>query len=80
MIEARGRGFDKIKEACAKYDGHLPEYNISASGIMALCKACDKYMELLNGKSHPVHDEQDDEQDIIIQKVAMCHNFCCTTF
>jgi len=48
MIEAWGRGFDKIKEACAKYDGRLPEYNISASGIMVLCKACDKYLELLN--------------------------------
>ena len=49
MIEAWGRGFDKIKEACAKYDGRLPEYNISASGIMVLCKACDKYLELLSG-------------------------------
>ncbi len=50
MIEAWGRGFDKIKEACAKYDGPLPEYAISASGIMVLCKACDKYLELLYGK------------------------------
>lgn len=49
MIEAWGRGFDKIREACAKYDGPLPEYNISASGIMVLCKACDKYLELLFG-------------------------------
>ena len=48
MIEAWGRGFDKIKEACAKYNGRLPEYNISVSGIMVLCKACDKYLELLN--------------------------------
>lgn len=35
MIEAWGRGFDKIKDACAKYDGRLPEYTISASGIMS---------------------------------------------
>ncbi len=28
MIEAWGRGFEKIKEACAKYDGPLPKYNI----------------------------------------------------
>lgn len=27
MIEAWGRGFDKIKEACAKYDRCLLEYN-----------------------------------------------------
>ncbi len=53
MIEAWGRGFDKIKEACVKYDGRLPEYNISASGVMVLCKACDKYLELLFGyKNH----------------------------
>ncbi len=49
MIEAWGRGFEKIKETCEKYGGRLPEYNISASGIMVLCKACDKYLELLNG-------------------------------
>ena len=52
MVEAWGRGFEKIKEACAKYDGRLPEYNISASGIMVLCKACDKYLELLNGNEN----------------------------
>ncbi len=55
MIEAWGRGFDKIKEACAKYDGPLPEYAISASGIMVLCKACDKYLELLRDDGY--HDQ-----------------------
>ncbi len=59
MIEARGREFDKIREACAKYDAPLPEYNISASGIMVLCKACDKYLELLHGELHPVQREQE---------------------
>ena len=49
MIEAWGRGFEKITEACRKYDGPLPEYDINADGIMVLCKACDKYLELLNG-------------------------------
>ena len=52
MIEAWGRGFDKIREACEKYDAPLPEYNISASGIMVLCKACDKYLELLSGNEN----------------------------
>ncbi len=52
MIEAWGRGVDKIKETCAKYDGHLPEYNISVSGIMVLCKVCDKYLDLLNEETH----------------------------
>ena len=31
MIEAWGRGFDKIKEACARYEGPLPEYDINKS-------------------------------------------------
>ena len=52
MIEAWVRDFDKIKDACAKYDGRLPEYNIGASGIMVLCKACDKYLELLKGNEN----------------------------
>jgi ATP-dependent DNA helicase RecG len=50
MIEAWGRGFEKIKEACGLYDGSLPEYEINESGIMVLCKACDKYLELLSTK------------------------------
>ena len=44
-----GRGFDKIKEACARYDGPPSEYNISKSGDVVLCKACDRYLELLLG-------------------------------
>ena len=50
MIEAWGRGFEKIKEACGLYNGPLPEYEINESGIMVLCKACDRYLELLSGK------------------------------
>lgn len=67
MIEAWGRGFEKIKEACAKYDGCLPEYNISASGIMVLCKACDKYLELLNDKGdlHLGQIDQDNDQVVM---------------
>ena len=54
MIEAWGRGFDKIKEACALYEGPLPEYEINEAGIMVLCKACDKYMRLLkNDNQYP---------------------------
>lgn len=45
--EALKRGFEKIKEGCALYDGPLPEYDINESGIMVLCKACDRYLELL---------------------------------
>lgn len=41
-------------------------------GIMVLCKACDKYLELLNDEIHPVQNEQDDEQDIIKAIIAFC--------
>lgn len=50
IIEAWGRGFEKIREACALYDGPLPEYEINEAGIMVLCKACDRYLELLPAK------------------------------
>lgn len=62
MIEAWGRGFEKIQEACEKYDAPLPEYHISASGVMVLCKACDRYLELLNKEEdyHLGHSDQDD--------------------
>lgn len=50
MIEAWGRGFEKIREACELYDGPLPEYEINEAGIMVLCKACDRYLELIPAK------------------------------
>lgn len=31
MIETLGRGFEKILETCALYDGSLPEYEINES-------------------------------------------------
>ena len=48
FIEAWGRGFDKIRDACREYDEPLPEYDISEIGVMVLCRACPKYLELLN--------------------------------
>ena len=50
MIEAWGRGFEKIREACVLYDGPLPEYEINEAGIMVLCKACNRYLELIPAK------------------------------
>ncbi len=47
MIEAWGRGFDKIKAACdALYETPVPEYQISADGIMVHCRANKRYLEL----------------------------------
>ena len=48
MIEAGGRGFDKISEACAKYNSPLPEYTIADSGIMVCCNAGEDYIRLLD--------------------------------
>ena len=77
MIEAWGRGFDKIREACAKYDAPLPEYNISASGIMVLCKACDKYLDLMYdeedlhlGQSERNHDQNG--HDVVMMILDFC--------
>ena len=48
MIEAWGRGFDKIKTACdALFETPMPEYNISDNGIMVHCVANDQYLILM---------------------------------
>lgn len=62
MIEAWGRGFDKIKEACEKYDAPLPEYDISEDGIMVLCKACERYLDLLYGKPEEINSLTSNER------------------
>ena len=68
MIEAWGRGFDKIREACAKYNAPLPEYNMSTSGIMVLCKACDKYLDILRDNGH--HDQTG--YDVVMKILDFC--------
>ena len=47
LIEAWGRGFDKITAGCREYGGPRPNYKISESGVMVLCKACPVYMSLM---------------------------------
>ncbi|MBR6165980.1 MAG: winged helix-turn-helix transcriptional regulator [Clostridia bacterium] len=48
MIEAWGRGFDKIRTACdSLYSTPMPEYDISDEGIMVFCKPNEKYLLLL---------------------------------
>jgi len=46
LIEAWGRGFDKIVEGCREYKGPRPAYKISSNGVMVLCKACPAYEKL----------------------------------
>lgn len=59
-----GRGFDKIKEACEKYEAPLPEYDISEAGIKVLCKACEKCLDLLHGKPEEINSLTPNEQII----------------
>ena len=48
MIEAWGRGFDKIRTACdSLYSTPMPEYDISDEGIMVFCKPNEKYLLLM---------------------------------
>ena len=73
MIEAWGRGFEKIKEACGLYEGPLPEYEINESGIMVLCKACDRYLELLRDDGqHPNHYPNQNGQDMNKMIIDFC--------
>lgn len=72
MIEAWGRGFEKIKEGCALYDGPLPEYDINESGIMVLCQACDRYLKLLDDSHYLGQSDQDSDQDLKNKIIEFC--------
>ncbi|MCM1342325.1 MAG: hypothetical protein NC246_00660 [Muribaculaceae bacterium] len=50
--------------------------NINASGIMALCKACDKYLKLLNTESNLYlgQNDQDTDQDVTKMIIAFCQD------
>ena len=58
LIEAWGRGFDKIKAGCEEYGGELPAYEISENGIMVLCKACPSYLAMLGNGADQVHGSE----------------------
>lgn len=66
MIEAWGRGFDKIRAACMEYNGPLPDYEIGNDGVMIFCRACDKYIELLRGDVYPDQNGQDLNRMILV--------------
>ena len=48
MIEAWGRGFEKIREACENEGAPLPEYQILSYGVMVHIKPNEHYMRLHN--------------------------------
>lgn len=73
MIEAWGRGFDKIKDGCDMYDGPLPEYDINPDGIMVLCKASDRYLRLMKGDVHVLgQGDQESDQETWDAIIAYC--------
>ena len=51
MIEAWGRSFEKIREACEEFNGPLPKLKISENGMMVHCLPCEKYLELMKKNS-----------------------------
>ena len=57
LIEAWGRGFDKIAAGCKEYGGALPTYDIGEAGVMVKCEACPAYLALLEGsRGHQAAD------------------------
>ncbi len=59
LIEAWGRGFDKIAAGCREYGGALPAYDIGESGVMVKCEACPAYLamrERTEGRTGEVED------------------------
>ena len=72
LIEAWGRGFETIKESCEIYDGPLPEYQITPSGVMVLCKACERYLRLLrnDGQNESNHDQFG--HDLVVMILEFC--------
>ena len=54
---------EKIREACESYGGPLPEYEMSKSGIMVLCKASNSYLQLLNDGLVQREQEHGQESD-----------------
>jgi len=58
MIEAWGRGFDKIRKGCEEYGGPLPKYEFSG-GVMVLCNACDLYLQLMKENAGKVTSKED---------------------
>ncbi len=77
MIEAWGRGFDKIKAACdALYQTPMPEYDISDDGVMVHCRANAEYERLINEPSFRIDETilrqfRDDERTSVLKIMEM---------
>ena len=77
MIEAWGRGFDKIKAACnALYDTPMPDYDITDNGIMVRCNANALYLQLMNENRLGIDESilrrfRDDERNAVMTILDM---------
>ena len=49
FIESWGRGFEKIKDECKKYNVPLPNVEINNDGVMLKCIPSKTYIKVLNG-------------------------------
>ena len=72
MIEAWGRGFDKIRNECnSLYETPLPEYSISDDGVMVHCLPNHEYMRILRADRIKIDETilsrfRADEQEIVL--------------
>lgn len=48
FIESWGRGFEKIKDECKKYNVPLPNVEINSDGVMLKCIPSKTYIKVLN--------------------------------
>jgi len=68
MIEAWGRSFEKIQVECENFKAPLPEFKISESGVMVLCKPSEPYLRLLRGDE--LKNSSDKMSDKMSDKVS----------
>ena len=72
MIEAWGRGFDKIRSECnSLYETPMPEYSISDEGVMVHCLPNHKYMKILRSDRLKIDESimsrfRADEQETVL--------------
>jgi len=63
FIESWGRGFEKIKDECKKYNVPLPNIEINTAGVMIKCTPSETYMSVLNEMTGKKNDTVNDTQN-----------------
>jgi len=64
LIEAWGRGIERMREACAQAEMPEPEFGADPSGIWLTLRFSTPYMVAGSGRStHARHDDQEDDQE-----------------